>query len=272
MSVGLSPHSKYLMQCYNIHIDLTSLLLLTISYFPVSAPQVTSLALSPAFISGIGHYIGHLDPSIRRCGMLVAEIVAHYANKNLDFGNWDGEDSAKPWARELRQLITARDIDADTKIEDEDEEPTPSSSEQPVHLDELFTDSARQPSDGVNVLPRPTPVMLTADAGYDSDDSLTGYASVSSRSASPTPSELEEIKHDPTLSVGIKKIPRPVYLVQLGELVRSTSGLKSDNSEQEADKIEMALNCGEELIRKKQSYGVELGKLQCRFPDLIPFA
>jgi telomere length regulation protein len=108
-------------------------------------------------------------------------------------------------------------------------------------------------------------VLLDANAGFDSDDSLTGYASpTSSRSASPTPSELEEIEQDPTLRVGIKKIPRPVYLAQLGELVRSTSGVQNNDNNQEADKIEMALDCGEELIRKKQYYGVELGMLQVK--------
>jgi telomere length regulation protein len=233
----------------------------------MSAPQVVSLALSPAFISGIGHYIGHLDYSIRRCGMLVAEVVAHRAGKKLDFGDWDGDDTGKPWARELRLLITARDVDADIEVEDEadDEEQSPLSTEaESVGLKEIFTEGAHQHSEGVKVSPGPKPVVSTANAGYDSDDSLTGYASSSSRSTSPTPSELEEIEHDPTLRVGIKKIPRPVYLVQLGELVRSTSGLKSNESEQEADKIEMALNCGEELVRKKQGYGVELGMLRCR--------
>ncbi|KAG1859114.1 hypothetical protein C8R48DRAFT_674099 [Suillus tomentosus] len=46
-----------------------------------------------------------------------------------------------------------------------------------------------------------------------------GYASpTSSRSVSPTPSELDEMKKDPILRVGVKKIPRPVYLAQLGEM------------------------------------------------------
>src|ERR1700689_2103881 len=139
------------MQSLDIYSDLTSLLLLTISYFPVSAPQVVSLALSPVFISGIGHYIGHLDHSIRRCGMLVAEVVAHRAGKNLDFHDWDGDDTGKPWARELRMLITARDVDADIEVEDEDEGLSPLSSEAAVVLDETSTDGARQRSDSVKV-------------------------------------------------------------------------------------------------------------------------
>jgi telomere length regulation protein len=200
--------------------------------------------------------------------MLVAEIVAHRAGKKLNFSDWDGDDTSKPWARELRLLIAARDIDADIDIEDkaEDEKLAPLSS---LASAEMFTDGTRQHSDRVKVMPT-MPVVLKTSAGYDSDDSLTGYASPSSsRSASPTPSELEEIERDPTLRVGVKKIPRPVYLAQLGELVRSTSGLSGDDSEQDANKIEMALNCGDELIRKKQGYGVELGMSQCRYLVLI---
>jgi telomere length regulation protein len=67
------------------------------------------------------------------------------------------------------------------------------------------------------------------------------------------------MEKDPTLNVGIRKIPRPVYLSQLGELVRSTTaGLKSGENE-EPQKIEMALGCGEELIRRKRAFGSELG-------------
>lgn len=103
----------------------------------------------------------------------------------------------------------------------------------------------------------------TAEPDSD-DDSVQGYSSEedSDRAPSPTPSELEEIEKDPTLNVGVKKIPKPVYLAQLGQLVRSTNvGLKSAEND-EPDKIEMALNCGEELIRRKRNFGMELGR--CR--------
>ncbi|OJA10977.1 hypothetical protein AZE42_06405, partial [Rhizopogon vesiculosus] len=96
--------------------------------------------------------------------------------------------------------------------------------------------------------------------GYDSDDSLTGYASpTSSRSAPPTPSELEDLQNEPTLRVGAKKNSRPVYLVQLGELVWSSGKVKYGEENLEADKIEMAINVAEKLIRKNKDYGTELG-------------
>ena len=61
--------------------------------------------------------------------------------------------------------------------------------------------------------------------------------------------------------MGVKKVPRPVYLAQLGELVRSLGGNKSENEENTAAKIEVALDVAEELIRRKSGYGTELGKL-----------
>ncbi|KAF9246576.1 telomere length regulation protein-domain-containing protein [Melanogaster broomeanus] len=229
-------------------LDISTLLLLVVTHFPPSSEQVTSVALSPSFISAVGTYISHLDSSIRRCGMLVAEVVASRAGKNLAFGDWEGDEDGKTWARNLRQLCSQRDVDFE-----------PLEPARDVIAEEIITTGVRQ-----ELVPAPTAQVGSVTRGsaeYDSDDSLTGYASpTSSRSASPTPSELEEIEKDPTLHVGVKKVPRPVYLAQLGELVRSNSGLRTSEDDQQADKIEMALNVGEELIRRKRDYGTELAE------------
>lgn len=189
--------------------------------------------------------------------MLTAEVIAHHTDKKLNFGDWVGDEHGKLWARQLRLLIGGRDVDEDLDILVEEAQSAPQLSELDDEVVEIQS-PATMHVDANAEAARPKPVA--AHAGYDSDDSLTGYASPSSsRSASPTPSELEEIERDPTLRVGIKKIPRPVYLAQLGELVRNLSGPNNTEADQEADRIEMALTCGEELIRKKQGYGVELG-------------
>ena len=188
-----------------------------------------------------------MDPSVRRCGMLVTEEVARASGKTLNFGDWDGDGPGKAWSRDLRTLTKEQDADAEDDIEDEantnhDEHPAPA----------VLVDPTPQTK------PKKTSRPLIEDVGDDSDDSLTGYASPSSsRSPSPTPSELDEVAKDPTIRVGLKKIARPVYLAQLGEMVRGTSGLQSD--EDEPRKLEMALNVAEELIRRKRAYGTELG-------------
>ncbi|KAJ8078609.1 telomere binding protein [Marasmius tenuissimus] len=95
------------------HRYLTLLLLLAISYLPMSA--LSSMASSNRFISAIGVYISHMDNSVRHYGMLAAEIVAQRAGKKLDFEDWVGEDSDKAWCRQVRQLIQTRDIDVDVQ-------------------------------------------------------------------------------------------------------------------------------------------------------------
>ena len=56
------------------------------------------------------------------------------------------------------------------------------------------------------------------------------------------------------------KIARPVYLAQLGQMVRPTSGVKSEDEPEQVRKLQVALDVAEELIRRKRAYGTELGK------------
>ena len=231
-----------------ILIDLTLLFLTTISYLPASSSTLRELVVSVPFIRSISTYIGHLDPSVRRCGMLVAEEVARRAGKELDFKDWDGDDGGKPWARSVRQFLGRKDGDAEIWDDEEHE----------LAVEEIMVEDAFEPTSEPVETSGPFSAL---SEDHDSDDSLTGYASPpSSRSPSPTPSELAEIERDPTLRVGRTKISRPVYLAQLGEMIRGTTGLKTDQENQEADKIEIALGVAEELIRRKRGYGTELGR------------
>ncbi|KAI6036637.1 telomere length regulation protein-domain-containing protein [Pisolithus microcarpus] len=247
LSVWTSPdHVKY--SLLSQHLYMSALLILAITQFPCLSPQVEAVALSPSFVSAIGTYIGHTDNSIRRCGMLVAEIVASWVGKSLDFGDWDGDDDGRSWAREMRVLCTCGDTVSDPRLEDWDD----IGINEGVASNDEESEVSPPRSSGIRTTDIPT------DAGYDSDDSLTGYASPSAGSPSPTPSELLEIEQDPTLHVGVKKISRPVYLAQLGTLVRNTHGLDSREESHEAEKIEMALTAGEDLIRRKRDFGTEL--------------
>jgi telomere length regulation protein len=179
--------------------------------------------------------------------MLAAEVIAHLAGKKLAFGGWDdGDDNGKDWCRALRRLIKGRDADVSLAAAETEMEPP----------EEIIAPAVSKPPP-----PRAAFAPKTTADAYDSDDSLTGYASPmsTSRSPSPTPSELMEIEKDPTLNVGLKKVPRPVYLAQLGDLLRGGASRTGPDDPHEADRIEMALNCAEELVRRKKGYGSELG-------------
>jgi telomere length regulation protein len=221
-------------------------------------PAITALSLSSAFISAVTTYISHLDPSVRRCGMLVAEEVARTCGKTLDFGDWDGDKDGKRWSREMRALMQERDSEASDELvyRNPTEADARSGSQINVEVDRM-AEVEHSPSDKNG-----KSKIETVPLDYDSDDSLTGYLSEpsSSRSASPTPSELDEIEKDPTLRVGKVTINRPVYLAQLSEMIRPLGGVRSEEDQEEPKRIEVALDAAEELIRRKRAYGTELGE------------
>ena len=220
------------------------LLLVTVSHLPSTSENIQDLILSPSVITAIGYYISHMDESIRLCGMLVAEILSSLAGKMLTFDVWDGEDEARLWALRVRKLIEAHDVNATrtsvqgTDASDSEEEI--SQSDPRIHDIHL-----RDPIEHI-------------DDGFDSDDSVNGYApSVSSRS--PTSTELAEIEKEPALSLGIKKVSRPLYLSQLGAFLRSRTDGGQSGQYSAADNVEMALDSAEDLIRSKKIFGSELG-------------
>lgn len=224
-------------------------MLLIVSSLPKRSPAIQALAFSQAFIESIGSYISHLDHSVRRCGMLMAEVVAAASGKTLNFDQWSGSGQGQEWAITMRELTSKRDIDA---------------QEAPVDVlrleigEKQLADESGAPADHSHNSTQARPRPKVIEASYDSDDSLEGYASETSSTVSPTPSELDEIEKDPTTHVGRKKINRPVYLIDLATLI---TGSKKPDDPQNADRIEMALNCAEDLIRRKQGFGSELGKL-----------
>lgn len=245
--------------------DVTALVVLIVSHLKGlttgASPKigVSGLARSPAFIKCISTYISHMDATVRRCGMLVAEEVAHASGKQLNFKGWDGQGEGREWCRRIRELVKQRDADASLDILALINETT--------GQDRDATSNGRE-EDSDEVTRDAPDAAAAAPCGYDSDDSLTGYISPSSsRSPSPSPAELAEIEKDPSLNVNKPKIVRPVYLAQLGEMIRPSSGVHSDTEHADVERQEMALNVAEELIRRKRAYGTELGTLFRHSPD-----
>lgn len=126
--------------------------------------------------------------------MLVAEVVAEKLGQKLDFGDWDGDGQGREWCRALRQLVDER---GDTTNDEADqEEADKTRAEQPKAVQKVDSDDEEEQGDGVNSARQPKRDLLS-DKDSD-DDSLVGYGSnASSRSPSPTPSELDEIEKDP---------------------------------------------------------------------------
>jgi telomere length regulation protein len=223
---------------------MTTLLLVTVSYLPSTSEKVQNLILSPSFVTAIGYYISHMDESIRLCGMLVAEVLSSLAEKVLAFDVWDGEDETRLWAHRVRELIKGHANANGTNVQ----------GANIVDYEEEITQPEPQVQD---IIPAASNQILLTDDGFDSDDSMTGYAP--SLSPLATSSELAEVEKEPVLSFGIKRISRPLYLSQLGALLRSRDDNGQSGQSSAADNVEMALNSAEDLIRRKRDFGSELG-------------
>lgn len=207
--------------------------------------MVQNLSLSPSFITAIGCYISHMDESIRLCGMLVAEVLSSLSEKVLAFDVWDGEDETRLWAHRVRELIKGRDTNVNG---------TDLQGANIAHDEEEITQPEPQIQD---IIPVADNQIVLTDDGFDSDDSVTGYAPYLSALAAST--ELAEVEKAPVLSLGIKRISRPLYLSQLGALLRSRDDNGQSVQSSAADNVEMALNSAEDLIRRKIDFGSELG-------------
>lgn len=182
--------------------------------------------------------------------------------KRLDFGKemWEGTGQGKEECRWLRTFVGLDDATADMRTGDGmlGWDPQRRLAEVPAE-----TRGSAPVSESQTDAPADSPPQARVHEVDSDDDSLIGYESSSpssSRSPSPTPSYLEEIARDPMLNTSMKKkIPRPVYLIQLLDLLRARD---------DPEKLEVALRWGEELIRRKRNFGTELGEHDCIRPHL----
>lgn len=173
--------------------------------------------------------------------MLVGEVVAKRCGKKLEFGGWEGAGEGLQWARAMGGWQADWAADGFQSVADVD----------------VVAEKEREGEDTVPVTAN-SPRAQNVTAPDSDDDSLQGYDSLtSSRSASPTQSELGEIEKDPTLRVGRPKpFARPVYLTQLIGLLRAGGG----DDAGAAEAMDMGLTHAEGLVRRKKGFGMELGK------------
>ncbi|KAJ9118515.1 hypothetical protein QFC24_006168 [Naganishia onofrii] len=321
METWCDPKSvKYSLFAWQLYIS--QLLLLALSRLPPYHPYLLQLSFQPSFLTSMQAYLSHSDSSMRRLGMLVAEVLSELTipdssdqpssqgkknprngkekdaeveelekmlqnlgdgdddanvpkdlppskqRRRLQFGKeiWDGFGQGKEECRRLRSLVGLRDENA--QVEDEEAAKDQDSRIEKHDWKLLGWDTAVETHPSPQILqeqpktqqrgrsPSPKPNIGRRKAHQqepDSDDeSLSGYSSSgdSSRSPSPTPSYLDEIANDPMANTSMRaKIQRPVYIIQLIELLRTR---------EEPDKLEVGLKWGESLIRRKRHFGKEL--------------
>nr|ODN92509.1 telomere length regulation protein [Cryptococcus depauperatus CBS 7841] len=254
--------AKYIkFSMYSQQFRLTHVLLLAISLITPYSQWLVNLSHRPKFILTFQSYLSHPDPSIRRLGMVVAEIMSELTVPETTQGMWDGYGDGKEEARWLRECVGVRDGDA--AIDGSEEEwllgwrtkqtksPTNLISSPPP-----AQQTASLPPEKPNSKPQKKPRIVMLDPDQQ-DDPLVGYESSSpssTRAPSPTAEYLEEIAADPSLGldeVNKKKAQRPLYIPQLTALLKER---------EKPECVEMGLQWGEGLVRAKREFGTELAE------------
>lgn len=82
--VSCSDHDVSQSTTDPVEVDLTHILLLALSHIPPYSPWLIGLTHRPRLIMAFQSYLSHPDPSIRRLGMLVAEILSELTIRSTE--------------------------------------------------------------------------------------------------------------------------------------------------------------------------------------------
>lgn len=103
-------HVKY--ASFGRHVYVTHLVALLIARLGAFQPLLHRLAFESSFLTSIQSYLTHSDPSVRRLGMLVAELLSEYTiPENAQGRGRYAEKSADEITKELEGMLDELDVD-----------------------------------------------------------------------------------------------------------------------------------------------------------------
>ncbi|KAF9230787.1 hypothetical protein BU15DRAFT_68899 [Melanogaster broomeanus] len=215
------------------HQYISTLLLLVVTHFPPSSEQVTSVALSPSFISAVAPTSVTWTVAYAVVGCWLLSRASRAGKTYLC--DWEGMKNGKTWARNLRQLCSRETSISNLWVMTT--MPLKVFTRKPVLdvvAEEIITTGVRQETS-----PAPTaqvgPVTRAVRNTIQMILLLAMLSNILTVCITHTIRAGGDREKDPTLNVGVRE-------TQLGELVRSNSGLRIPRMTSRADKIEMALN------------------------------
>lgn len=258
--------------------DETRLLLLLLLLLPVRHPTVRTLSFSRSFLNAISESMSQLDQHKRFLGLLVAELVSERSVDEgvqpLCFGDvWDGKGDARPSVKDLRASVLAFKIPDPATLSDAlhslrvslaNAHLTPVLSKRPLRAATATTTA--QSATVVNGNEKQKKPLIQVIEPVEED--LQPYA----MPAAPSDAYLETLSSDdPSLYASAMpstndsstrrkgRIRPPVYILELIAYINGTQEQKAEEDEK-ADRIEIALQNGEDLVRRKKGWGTELGQ------------
>lgn len=258
--------------------DLTALVVSTISSLPPHDPTLVKLSHAPPFLATISAHLSLMNPTIRLMGMLVAEEVSRRTVggapgttlQPLSFGQgiWDGEGEGQDLARRLRAMMQRANAalkDWRDLLERAWSMTAPSPVPQPR--------PAKPPAPRALSPSRPeTParralISFISEDGAEADD-LQAYP----LPPEPSATVLEALASDdpslyatalPNSSQSSRAVRPPVYIQDLIAYLRAqdparTNPQEAGAEERQAQLVEVGLEHGEALVRRKAGWGGEL--------------
>ncbi|ORY83468.1 telomere length regulation protein-domain-containing protein [Leucosporidium creatinivorum] len=254
---------------------LTTTLLLAVYSLPPLHPSAVALSRSPAFLGAISAHLSLIQPTTRLLGMLVAELVSAATISPggeltpLSFGDdmWEGSEEGKEVARRIRAVVQEKEEpvvegwqqalrsrwEPMMKVEQTIFTPLPRSTiptpipvvSQPPTSRPLI--SVISDPDDLQPYPLPAPPSASVLSALASDDASLYSTALPSTSASTTRKR--------------GKLRAPVYVPELVAYLKGTDPEgKKEEADGEAERVEVGLNEGESLVRRKAGWGGELAE------------
>ncbi|KAK4051669.1 telomere binding protein [Microbotryomycetes sp. JL221] len=245
---------------------------------PMRHEAVVDFSQSRPFLDAVSAHLSLVDPSLRLLGMLMAEVMSQRSHASgsevnpLSFGEemWTGQDDGHLVARKLRSLVddplgTPGDTSWREWLLSAWKQPaTPVTATQIAQL----TRKLDQPAQiGLDSRPKIKP-LISVIGDEDDPDDLPSYPlpaqphnSHLSTLASDDPSLYASALPNTTASSTRKrgKLRPPVYVPELTAYLRGLDPEgKKEEADGEAERVEVGLNEGEGLIRRKAGWGGEV--------------
>lgn len=249
---------------------LSTALVLLIKALPRGHPALLKLSRSSSFLTSITHHLGALRPEIRMSGMFIAETVSKQTLapdgpvKPLDFSDiWEAGDDGSDVVAALREtlhdpadwLVQDWQVEAD-QVDQVDTQPKGAEvkTEEGIPSDRQATSASSK----IQVL---SSDLAAEYSDYDSEEEpdLVPY----NMPSGPISDDLKDLEDPSAFTPQKKKVRPPVYLADLGQMLKSN---------EDAEKLKVALDEAEGLIRRKSGWGTELGESIMPFAlTLVPF-
>jgi hypothetical protein len=264
-----------------LRADTTTLLLLAISNLPPLDRFIATTSSSTAFLDSIHAHLSTMRPTVRLEGMLVAEIVSQRslpvggAVAPLSFGEvWNGQDVGSESMRRLRSLLMISSEDVTLAKGWQDYLKNRWSPIPTTGLTSNATTPRRQDMQPKTATAFPAPIEATKRLisiidpddlqpfPLPSDPSSAYISTLASDDPSLYATTLPSSKVTSTRRRG--KLRAPVYIPELVGYLRGVEpegGTGEEQGEEMAERVEIGLQQGEQLIRRKRGWGTELGTL-----------